>query len=503
MAEISSYPSLFILPIFLIFIFKFWVQRIKRSSLKLPPSPPSLPFIGHLHLLKDPIHRTLQKISAKYGPIISLKFGTRLVVLVNSPSAVEECFTKNDIVFANRPLLLMGKYLGYNFNTMVTAPYGDHFRNLRKISFLEVLSTNRLNMTVGIRRDEMKQMISKMYESSSISYVKVELKSVFRVLVFNILLRMLAGKRYFGEGVVDVEDAERFTDIIKEILEFAAASNPADFLPILGWIDYGGYIKRIKRLAKKTDTFLQGLVDQHRRVLSSSEDEESMINRLLKLQESDPDYYTDETIKGLILVLLVAGTDTSSATMEWAMSLLLNNPHVMNKLKSEIDIQIGQDELINELDLPKIPYLQNVILETLRLFPSVPLLLPHMSSDECQIGGFDIPSETMLMVNAWAIHRDTHQWDEPTQFKPERFEKGDVIDQYKLLPFGVGRRACPGANLGNRMVGLALGSLIQCFDWKRVGDDEVDMAEGRGLNMPKAHPLEALCKARPVMSKNL
>lgn len=302
MAEISSYPSLFILPIFLIFIFKFWVQRIKRSSLKLPPSPPSLPFIGHLHLLKDPIHRTLQKISAKYGPIISLKFGTRLVVLVNSPSAVEECFTKNDIVFANRPLLLMGKYLGYNFNTMVTAPYGDHFRNLRKISFLEVLSTNRLNMTVGIRRDEMKQMISKMYESSSISYVKVELKSVFRVLVFNILLRMLAGKRYFGEGVVDVEDAERFTDIIKEILEFAAASNPADFLPILGWIDYGGYIKRIKRLAKKTDTFLQGLVDQHRRVLSSSEDEESMINRLLKLQESDPDYYTDETIKGLILV---------------------------------------------------------------------------------------------------------------------------------------------------------------------------------------------------------
>uniref|UniRef100_A0A803KY35 Cytochrome P450 n=1 Tax=Chenopodium quinoa TaxID=63459 RepID=A0A803KY35_CHEQI len=395
-----------------------------------------------------------------------------------------------------------GKYLAYNGNTLVTAPYGDHWRNLRKICLLGVLSTNCLRESVGIRSDEVKQMLSKIYKCSSVGYGKVEMKSIFRDLVFNVLLRMLAGKRYFGEGVKNIEEAKRFTDIIRDVLEVATASNPADFLPVMRWIDYGGYIKRIKGLAKKSDDFLQGLIDEQRKGLSNTEDEETMISRLLSLQKSDPEYYTDETIKGLILVLLVAGTDTTSATMEWTMSLLLNNPNVMDKVQSEIDSQVGQDNLINELDIPRLPYLQNVILETLRMFPAVPLLLPHMSSRECQIGGFDVPRGTMLLVNAWAIHRDPNVWDEPTEFKPERFQNMD-FDQYTLLPFGTGRRGCPGATLGNRIISLALGSLIQCYYWKRISDEEVDMTEGTGLNMPKAQPLEAVCKARTILSKIL
>ncbi|KAL2906356.1 Cytochrome P450 81E8 [Bienertia sinuspersici] len=412
-----SYPSVVLL-LSLILIFKLLVHK-NRRSLNLPPSPPSLPFIGHLHLIKDPIHQTLQKLSQKYGPIISLKFGVKHVLVVSSPSSVEECLSKNDIIFANRPLLLMGKYLGYNFNTMVTAPYGQHWRNLRKTTLLELLSTNRLNKSVSIRSNEVKQMLSKLYENSGEGFNKVELKSVFRVLVFDILMRMLAGKRCCGKGVVDFEEAEHFTDIIKEVLEFTDASNPGDFLPVLSWIDYGGYVKRAKRLAKKTDGFLQGLIEVQRRGVMNEEDKDTMISRLLLLQESDPEYYTDETIKGLILVLLVAGTDTSSATMEWAMSLLLNNPSVLNKVKSEIDIQVGNDHLVNELELPKLQYLQNVILETLRMYPTVPLLLPHLSSQDCQVSGFDVPRGTMLLVNAWAIHRDPNLWDEPAEFKPE------------------------------------------------------------------------------------
>ncbi|KNA11571.1 hypothetical protein SOVF_133840 [Spinacia oleracea] len=294
------------------------VQR-NTTTQNLPPSPPSLPLIGHLHLLKDPVHRTLQKISQTYGPVVSLRFGVRLVVLITSPSAVKECFTKNDIIFANRPLLLMGKHLGYNFNTMITAPYGEHWRNLRKISLLELLSTTRLNLSVRIRREEIKQMIGSLYGSLSVGYAKVELRSVFRVLVFNIMMRMIAGKRYYGgggavvggeAGVVDGgAGVVLFSDVIREVLELAGASNAADFLPVLRWIDYGGYIKKIKLLAKKTDAFLQGLIDECRTrkgVLNKEDDEEeeeeTMIDRLLLLQESDPEYYTDETIKGLILV---------------------------------------------------------------------------------------------------------------------------------------------------------------------------------------------------------
>ena len=199
-----------------------------------------------------------------------------------------------------------------------------------------------------------------------------------------------------------------------------------------------------------------------------------------------------------IQVLILAGTDTSAATLEWAMTLLLNHPEVLKKAKAELDIQVGKERLMEESDLPKLPYLQNIIFETLRLFPVAPLLVPHMSSDYCQIGGFDIPGGTLLLINAWALHRDPQVWEDPTSFLPERFDNGER-ENYKLVPFGLGRRACPGAGLAQRVVGLALGSLIQCYEWKTIGDTTIDTTEGKGLTMPKLEPLEAMCKAREIM----
>ena len=180
------------------------------------------------------------------------------------------------------------------------------------------------------------------------------------------------------------------------------------------------------------------------------------------------------------------------------MTLLLNHPNALNKVREEIDIHIGQERLMEESDLSKLGYLQNVISETFRLFPAGPLLVPHKASDHCQVEGFDIPKGTMLLINAWAIHRDPQAWDDPTSFKPERFNNGENVN-YKLLPFGLGRRACPGTGLANRVIGLTLGLLIQCFEWKRVSEKEVDMVEGLGLTMPKAVPLEAMCKAREII----
>jgi len=150
----------------------------------------------------------------------------------------------------------------------------------------------------------------------------------------------------------------------------------------------------------------------------------------------------------------------------------------------------------------KLRYLQSIISETLRLYPAAPLLIPHMSSKDCTVGGYDVPPNTMILVNAWAIHRDPEVWDDASSFKPERFECGEA-DGHKLMPFGLGRRACPGAGLAQRMVGLALGSLIQCFEWERVEEEEVDMAEGDGITMPKVVALEAMCKARPIMNNFL
>ncbi|KAF5448359.1 hypothetical protein F2P56_028903 [Juglans regia] len=502
MEDILLYSSLSLLSFLLVYALKFYFQT-RTLPKHLPPSPPnSLPILGHLHLLKKPLHRTFHRLSQKYGQVFSLRFGSRLVVVVSSQFAAEECFTKNDIVLANRPAVTVGKHLGYNHTTVVAAPYGDHWRNLRRISSLEILSTNRLNMFSGIRRDEIKRLLRKLSHNSCKDFAKVELKSLFTELTFNIVMRMVAGKRYYGygEGVKDEEEARQFREIMKEVTANGGASNPGEFVPLLQWIDLGGLEKRMKRLAKRTDAFLQGLIDEKRR----EEQGNTMIDHLLSLQKSQPEYYTDQIIKGLILVFLVAGTDTSSVTLEWAMSCLLNHPDALKKARAELDGQIGQEKIVNESSVSQLCYLQNIISETFRLYPAAPLLLPHVSSEDCTIEGYDVPSNTIVLINAWAIHRDPSVWDNATDFKPERFESGRGLgDAHKLMPFGLGRRACPGAGLAQRMVGLTLGSLIQCFEWERVSEQEIDMTEGNGVTMPKVVALEAMCKARPIMNKLL
>jgi len=343
-------------------------------------------------------------------------------------------------------------------------------------------------------------LLCKLGRNSSQDFTKVELKSMFLELTFNIIMRMVAGKRYYGYGeeVKNEEEAKRFKKMMIEIVESAGASNPQEFVPILRWIDHGGLEKRLMRLAKKMDAFLQALIDEKK----GKEEGNTMIHHLLSLQKSQPDYYTDQIIKALILSLLLAGTDTSAVTLEWAMSNLLNHPNVLKKARAELDSQIGEENLMDEPDISELHYLQSIISETLRLYPAAPLLVPHMASDDCTIGGYDVPRNTMLLVNAWAIHRDPKVWDDAASFKPERFECVEV-EAYKLMPFGLGRRACPGQGLAQRTVGLALGSLIQCFEWERVGKEKVDMTEGNGITMPKVVALEAMCKARPIMNNLL
>ncbi|KAL7256083.1 hypothetical protein ACSBR1_010083 [Camellia fascicularis] len=470
---------------FLLIAFKFLSKA--RTQKNLPPSPPALPVIGHFHLLKQPLHRTLHQLSQNLGSVFSLRFGSHLVVVVSSPSAVEECFTKNDVVLANRSRVAFGKYVGYNYTTVVAASFGDHWRNLRRVMAVEIFSTSRLNAFLSIRQDEIKLLLLRLSQNSFRDFKKVELKSKFYELTFNIVMRMIAGKRYYGDDLSNYEEAKEFRELVIEAFKYGGASNPGDFLPVLRWIDYQGLDKNLGRIQKKIDAFLQDLINEHRRDKSKN----TMIDHLLSLQESHPDYYTDEIIRGLISVMILAGTDTSSVTIEWAMSLLVNHLEVLKKVRAEINTNVGQDRLIDEHDLPKLHYLQAIISETFRLFPTVPLLVPHVSSDDCIIGGFNIPRGTMLLV-----------WDDPASFKPERFEGGEV-EGHKLMPFGMGRRACPGAGLGQHVVGLALGSLIQCFEWERFTKKAIDLTEGKGLTMPKAVPLEAMCKARDIIMNNI
>jgi isoflavone/4'-methoxyisoflavone 2'-hydroxylase len=196
--------------------------------------------------------------------------------------------------------------------------------------------------------------------------------------------------------------------------------------------------------------------------------------------------------------MLLAGTDSSAVTLEWSMSNILNYPEVLKRVRDEVDTHVGQDRLVDESDLPKLTYLRNVIYETLRLYTPAPLLLPHSTRDECVMGGYKVPRDTIVLINAWAIHRDPETWSEATTFKPERFDKKGELE--KMIAFGMGRRACPGEGLALRAISMTLALLVQCFDWKRINDEKIDMSERDGFTMTKLVPLKAMCKTRPIVN---
>jgi cytochrome P450 len=198
--------------------------------------------------------------------------------------------------------------------------------------------------------------------------------------------------------------------------------------------------------------------------------------------------------------MFIAGTDTTSVTVEWAMAELLRKPAVIRKAQAELDEIVGQAKRMEESDIAKLPYLQAIVKEALRLHPAAPLIIPRRSDNSCEIGGYLVPENTQVFVNVWGIGRDPSVWKEPLEFNPERFLECNTDyrgQDFELIPFGAGRRICIGLPLAHRMVHLVLGSLLHAFNWSIPGatkDDDfvVDMSEVFGLTLQKRVPLIAV-----------
>ncbi|XP_015080791.1 isoflavone 2'-hydroxylase-like [Solanum pennellii] len=496
----SSY--LFYIAIFSFFtpiLFRYFFHR-KRN---LPPSPFSFPIIGHLYLLKNALHLTLTSLSAKYGPVLYLKLGYNMpVTVVSSPSAIEECLTRNDVIFANRPKTLAGEKFTFNYIVYVWAPYGQLWRILRRLTVVELFSSQSLSKSCTLRDEEIATFIRSLYRFSTInSSKKVDLTNWAFTLVFNLMTKIIAGKH-----IVKEEDAgmEKGIEIIEKLrgtfLVTISFLNMIDFLPILRWFGYKGLEKKMDVIHNKRNEFLNRLLDEfrHSKISGLKPNSNTLIETLLSFQESEPEFYTDDIIKSIMLVVFVAGTETSSSTIQWVMRLLLAHPEALHKLRADIDNKVGNKRLVRESDLTKLPYLRCVVNETMRLYPPVPLLLPHYSTEDCTVGGYDVPKHTMLLINAWAVHRDPKVWDDPEKFKPERFEATEGETErfnYKLIPFGMGRRACPGTDMGLRAVSLALGALIQCFEWQIEEEESLEASYHARMSMQNK-PLKAICTPR-------
>ncbi|KAL5855719.1 hypothetical protein ACOSQ4_005521 [Xanthoceras sorbifolium] len=384
------------------------------------------------------LHQKLGEMADKYGKAFTIRLGIHRALVISSWEVTRECFTINDKVLSTRP---------------------------EKLATVELLSNHRLEILQHVRDTEINIFIKELYAQcvKNGGVVAVEIKERFSHLSANVIVRMIA-------------------DIVKD------------------------YISKMKRTARQLDYVLKNWVKEHgqRRLNRNvSYEKQDFIHVMLSAMDNHKISAQDAntTVKATCLGLILGGSDTTTGTLTWGLSLLLNNRHVLKKAQDELNLHVGKHRQVDESDIKNLIYLQAIVMETLRLYPAVPLSGPREAMEDCTIAGYHIPAGTRLVVNLWKLHRDPRIWLNPSEFVPERFLNEHAnLDvrglQFEFLPFGSGRRKCPGISLALQVLHLTLARLLHAFELGTVKDTTVDMSEGPGLNVPKATPLEVILSPR-------
>ncbi|XP_039140263.1 cytochrome P450 CYP82D47-like [Dioscorea cayenensis subsp. rotundata] len=481
--------SIIILFLF-VFIVNLWIQKLLRIKSKEPPQPSgALPVIGHLHLLRSskPLYQVLGDMADKHGPAFILRLGSRRTLVISGWELAKECFTINDKALAARPTNAASKHMGYNSAMFGFAPYGSYWRSIRKIATTELLSNARLDMLKHVILAEIDTCIKELHKlcSDNNNNNRVDMKKWFGDLNFNIMLQMVAGKRFFGSGGVS-DEAWRFRKAVNVFFNLLFVSVPSDMFPWLEWMDLGGYVKAMKAAAKEMDSVMVKLVEEHkeRRASGVTTGHTDFMDVMLSIIEDDHDlqhYFDKETLIKATSMALILGTETTTVALTRILGNLLNNQELMKKVQTELNEQVGKDRVVSESDIKKLVYFRAVIKESFRLTPSAELLVPRETMEDCIVAGFQIPAGTQVIVNVWKLHRDSGVWSDPLEFRPERFLSSheatgiDVKGQnYELIPFGTGRRSCPGISMALHVIHLALARLIQAFELRPILDLDSD-----------------------------
>ncbi|VFQ92569.1 unnamed protein product [Cuscuta campestris] len=493
----------------------------KDSSRGPPEVGGAWPIIGHLHLLTDPRppHLILGDMADKYGPMFQIRQGAHKVLVVSDWQIAKEIFTVKDRSFAGRPGRIASEVMGYNYAMFGLSPYGPYWRDVRKVVVVELLSNHRLNELRHFWVAGLKSLVGDLHrawlaenhgadesQNKSVRYVKVEMIDMIRRQIMDILTQIL-----FGEHA---EEGGKTGKTLRKFFDLLAVTTVGDSIPWLRWLDIGGHEKGMRKTAKELDDMVEGWLQQHKRGRELRKERgeelrregEDFMDALITRIETEKDFMdsgfdSDTIVKSTCLAILGAASDTTTVTLVWAISLLLNNPRCLEKVKAEVDSQIGSERAAAPSDLNNLPYLHAVIKETLRLYPAAPLLLPHEAIEDCTLNGYSVSKGTHLLVNLPKMHRDPKNWGDAAVYRPERFleEHADIDlkgNHFELLPFGSGRRICQGMSLALQVVGLGLAMLVQGFELKRVSDEAVDMTECSAATNMKATPLEVLVSPR-------
>ncbi|CAM6092233.1 unnamed protein product [Calypogeia fissa] len=483
-------------------------RKASQSTLRrLPPGPGGWPILGCLPLLSAMPHESLYELSKQYGPLMFMRLGSVKTLVVTSRKFAEEIFKTHDKIMASRPEIVVPSEFFYNGVDIAFAPYGQHWRYLRKVCTVGLLTAARINQFREVRQREVMAALHFILEESQRGNA-VNMSECFSTMTMNNITQMMVNRSYCVHSSQSKSVLPNpLQKAIRETVELLGGFNISDYIPLLKPFDLQGLHKRSKPLHLILDKFIQEVIEEHRqrRSIANTENyKEDFIDALLGFGETQEfeERLSMDCVKAIILEMIVAGGNTSSVAALWALTELLRNPRVLRKVQEELDSVVGRHQLVQEEDLPKLLYLTAVIKETLRVHPPGPLITPRLSTGDCEIEGFHIPAGTQVIVSLWSIHRDPAVWERPLEFDPDRFLNSTTDFKgrdFEFLPFGAGRRICPGMNLAMLMVIYPLPLLVHALDWSLPDGqkpEELDMSETFGIVLDKKVPLTAFAKAR-------
>ncbi|KAL0441101.1 UNVERIFIED_CONTAM: cytochrome [Sesamum radiatum] len=490
MNGIIFHPFLFqvLVSLLLFWAITKWLCK-PAANKKLPPSPWKLPILGNLHQLGSLPHRNLQSLAKKHGPLMLLHFGKVPTLIVSSADAAREIMKTHDLIFADRPQSSVGRRLLYGFKDVVVAPYSEYWRQLKSICVLQLLGNKRVQSFHSIREEETALLVKKIRNST----YPVNLSEMFAELTNDVICRSAFGRKYS-----DGENSKKCLSLSTELLELMGSLPIGDFTPGLSWISrVNGFDARVDKFSKEMDEFLERVIRERMETPEKNKNGANFVDILLDIYQSNSAGVSihRDSIKAIILDVYAGGTETTPTVLEWAMTELLGHPSVMKKLQTEVREIVKDKQDITDNDLEKMHYLKAVIKETLRSHTPLPLLVARVARKDVKIMGYDISAGTTVITNAWAISRDPVTWDEPEKFEPDRFLNSSIdfkgLD-FELIPFGAGRRGCPGITFAMVTIEFVLANLVQKFDWKLPDEGkELDMKERPGITVHTDVPLLA------------
>ncbi|KAL2482989.1 Cytochrome [Forsythia ovata] len=488
-------PLIFLSVFFIFIAYKLF----NRLRFKLPPGPRPLPVVGNLYDIKPVLVRCFTEWSQVYGPIFSVYLGSHLNVVVNSAELAKEVLKDNDQQLANRNRTRQIAKFSKNGMDLIWSDYGPHYVKVRKLCTLELFSAKRVDALRPIREDEVTAMVESIFKDISAPENKgkaVILREYLGMMAFLHITRLSFGKRFINdEGVID-EQGQELKGILNNGIKLGTKKSLAEYLPWFRFL-FKAENEALAEHDSRADHFTKKIMEEHTIARKKTgETKNHFVDALLTLQKQYD--LIEDTVIGLLWDMISAGMDTTTITVEWAMAELVRNPRVQQKVQEELDQVVGTDRIMTEADISNLPYLQCVVKECFRMHPPTPLMLPHKANANVKIGGYDIPKGATVSVNVWALARDPTVWKDPLEFRPERFFEMDVDmkgTDYRLLPFGSGRRICPGAQLAINLVTSMIGHMLHNFSWTPpagVRVEDIDMMEQPGTVTYMKSPLEAI-----------